>query len=240
LRLQVSDTQFLFEIAGANTINHLCVFMTGVAPLPPDMAAGIYLSWPDYSRWTFLGYISNDKPSAIFRIGGTAPTLSPAPQPPSSPFVTLMQSDDDDSASMMLGGGGGGGNGGGGSDVIEAESSTARLGLSIEPLASVLQQQQQSSSSSSSSISISRGSFPSATTSSSSLLPLTATPSIPRSVGEELISKASLKLLRHFYNYAMSFASGGFISVDALHRWASSLASKLQYDPTYLTRDSDD
>lgn len=68
----LSETQFLSTITEADTINHLVVFLTGVAPLPPGTVGMVYWSWPDPAappNWQLLGHISNTKPSAIFKIG---------------------------------------------------------------------------------------------------------------------------------------------------------------------------
>jgi hypothetical protein len=69
---QIDATKLMLEIQmprGEGSIKHLCVFMTGQAPLPEDAAAGIHVSWaPNFDVFTPVGYLSNHKPSAIFKI----------------------------------------------------------------------------------------------------------------------------------------------------------------------------
>ncbi|XP_025085603.1 protein Hikeshi-like [Pomacea canaliculata] len=67
---QVSDNQFLFNIPEADNINHVVVFMTGQMPFPDGLGGAVYFSWPQPQGpvWLLLGHISNQKPSAIFRI----------------------------------------------------------------------------------------------------------------------------------------------------------------------------
>lgn len=67
----VDAGKFLITIPNADSINHVVVFLTPNNPLPPDIGASVYFSWPDPvspPTWQYLGFISNDKPSAIFRI----------------------------------------------------------------------------------------------------------------------------------------------------------------------------
>ncbi|KAJ8918948.1 hypothetical protein NQ315_016850 [Exocentrus adspersus] len=67
----ISETQFVTTINDADNINHIVVFLTGAVPFPEGTAGQVYFSWPDPNappNWQLLGYISNQKPSAIYKI----------------------------------------------------------------------------------------------------------------------------------------------------------------------------
>uniref|UniRef100_A0A915Q232 Hikeshi-like domain-containing protein n=1 Tax=Setaria digitata TaxID=48799 RepID=A0A915Q232_9BILA len=69
--VQVSRTEFVIEMGDSSSANHVVVFLTGIAPFPADMAGSVYIRWPKIgteTNWHYLGYIANDKPSAIFRV----------------------------------------------------------------------------------------------------------------------------------------------------------------------------
>lgn len=52
-------------------MGHVVVFLTGTVPFNPGFAGAIYFGWPAPEggvTWQYLGYISNEKPSAIFKL----------------------------------------------------------------------------------------------------------------------------------------------------------------------------
>ncbi|KAJ1789987.1 hypothetical protein LPJ59_005245 [Coemansia sp. RSA 2399] len=64
---QVDVNKYVFELSDAHRINHVVVFLLGTIPFEPGYAATVHLLWPNKS-WQLLGALSNDKPSAIFRL----------------------------------------------------------------------------------------------------------------------------------------------------------------------------
>lgn len=72
--VQVSSDKFVFNLPDYENVNHVVVFMLGTVPFPPGMGGAVYFSFPDPASggpvWQLLGFITNDKPSAIFRISG--------------------------------------------------------------------------------------------------------------------------------------------------------------------------
>ncbi|CAJ0928534.1 unnamed protein product, partial [Mesorhabditis belari] len=70
--VQAGEREFMIEIPDADSINHVVIFLTGVQPFPDGTAGAVYMRWPlpsgNESNWHFLGYISNEKPSSIFKV----------------------------------------------------------------------------------------------------------------------------------------------------------------------------
>ncbi|KAF5343311.1 hypothetical protein D9757_014161 [Collybiopsis confluens] len=64
---QIDETHAVFELSNASTINHVCVFLLGNVPFPEGYGATVHLHWPGRG-FQLLGMLSNDKPSAIFRL----------------------------------------------------------------------------------------------------------------------------------------------------------------------------
>ena len=69
---QVDANSFVLGLEEADTINHVVVFLTGQVPFSQGFGGSVYFGWPSPESggisWQYLGYISNDKPSAIFKI----------------------------------------------------------------------------------------------------------------------------------------------------------------------------
>ena len=65
---QVSPNKIVFLLDNATDIHNISVFMTGTQPFPPGMGAVVYFSWPPYEHWSYLGWITNDKPSIMLRV----------------------------------------------------------------------------------------------------------------------------------------------------------------------------
>ena len=62
---QIDATHFTFQLENAQTIKHLVVFLLN--PLPVGFKVTVHLHWPS-KEWVLLGILSNDKPSAIFKV----------------------------------------------------------------------------------------------------------------------------------------------------------------------------
>ncbi len=70
---QVSPDKFVFTLPDYEKVNHVVVFMLGTVPFPVGMGGAVYFSFPDPAVgpvWQLLGFITNEKPSAMFRISG--------------------------------------------------------------------------------------------------------------------------------------------------------------------------
>ncbi|KAM9787509.1 protein Hikeshi [Syngnathus typhle] len=72
--VQVAPDKFVFNLPDYKSVNHVVVFMLGTEPFPACMGGAVYFSFPDAGSgepvWQLLGFIANDKPSAIFKISG--------------------------------------------------------------------------------------------------------------------------------------------------------------------------
>ncbi|KAH0581069.1 hypothetical protein H2248_012203 [Termitomyces sp. 'cryptogamus'] len=109
---QIDETHAYFELPAASTINHLTVFLLGTVPFPEGYGATVHFFWPG-KGFQLLGMLSNEKPSAIFRLRGTFN------QPGSSSAAHTAFSNT-------------------GTSILTSENDvTAVLGLAIEPLVQI-------------------------------------------------------------------------------------------------------
>ncbi|KIJ37109.1 hypothetical protein M422DRAFT_33960 [Sphaerobolus stellatus SS14] len=67
---QVDETHAVFYLGHPAEINHICVFLLGTVPFPDGYAATVHMHWPGRG-FQLLGMLSNEKPSAIFRVRGS-------------------------------------------------------------------------------------------------------------------------------------------------------------------------
>ena len=70
---EVDNTHAVIDISDFANINHLVVFLTGQTPFPEGTGGAVYFSRPEANApanqpWQYLGMISNQKPSAIFKV----------------------------------------------------------------------------------------------------------------------------------------------------------------------------
>ncbi|GAA5909996.1 Opi10p [Sporobolomyces salmoneus] len=71
-----SPKRFLAQIDQVFELNHITVFLSGQAPFPEGYGATVHLEIPG-KGFQLIGGLSNDKPSAIFRLRGTTiPSVS--------------------------------------------------------------------------------------------------------------------------------------------------------------------
>lgn len=67
----LSDSKFLLHLAPLDNVNHIVVFLTGAAAFPIGVGGGVYLGLEQNGElvWYFLGILTNERPSAIYKIG---------------------------------------------------------------------------------------------------------------------------------------------------------------------------
>jgi len=119
---QVDETHAYFELTHASTINHICVFLLGTLPFPEGYGAAVHFFWPG-KGFQLLGMLSNEKPSAIFRLRGTFTPSNPnsVTTAAQTAFSTTSLNDQ---------------------NTFQQQDVTAILGLSIEPLSEIAVQVQ--------------------------------------------------------------------------------------------------
>ncbi|KAG9291379.1 hypothetical protein G9A89_003483 [Geosiphon pyriformis] len=115
---QIDTNKFVFELPDALTINHIVVFLLGTVPFEPGYAATVHFLWPGgEDGWKLLGMLSNEKPSAIFRLRGA---IIPSGTSSTSSITSKLLTE---GTSMDLN-----------EDAFVPSQITATLGISIEPI----------------------------------------------------------------------------------------------------------
>ncbi|KAG9391179.1 Protein of unknown function DUF775 [Carpediemonas membranifera] len=66
--MSVDETHFTLDIPAIGHAKHLSVFLTAENLLPEGYGAAIHFALPPYQNWSYLGGITNSKPSATFRL----------------------------------------------------------------------------------------------------------------------------------------------------------------------------
>ncbi|KAJ3138645.1 hypothetical protein HDU90_001088 [Geranomyces variabilis] len=216
--VQVDATKYVFDLEDPESINHIVAFMTGIQAFPPGFAATVHFLWPSNPTWQFLGILSNDKPSAIYRLGGNKKTTTTATTSTDGTMMMMME----DSNTLLM-------------TTPGARSITpAKLGISVETVEAVMAQAEQHGGVSGLSTSSTGG----------SQAPTTAG-ALVKNVDPVLLTT---KILESLYNYCSSFAGplpplgsalfGGmdwgstFIPLKALQDWFGVMQRKLKADPS--------
>lgn len=65
---QVSPSKMVFALDNATDVQTLVVFLTGQSPLPQGACAVVWLGWPPFNSWKYLGYLTNERPSAVYKV----------------------------------------------------------------------------------------------------------------------------------------------------------------------------
>ncbi|KAI9787182.1 MAG: hypothetical protein M1839_003417 [Geoglossum umbratile] len=110
-----SATQFAFTIPTQPIFHHIVVFLLPDNVLPPGTAAAVYLQLPNEPGFSLLGAISNEKPSAIFRIN--------------DPIAATPSQDEDAMVDELVP-----------APILPTGAGDITLGISIEPAVEVSQQ----------------------------------------------------------------------------------------------------
>lgn len=218
---QVDSSRFVFDLANPEKINYFTVFLTGQQPFPENYGATVYYMGPQSGNitWKLLGYVSNDKPSAIFklRVGNSG------------------QLKDDEMADAS--------NSGMDAPPALEYNQVAELGISVEPLDSVMYQVEQNELSA----------MPASAPNSSGVdsLSLVKSPSASRSLNVSSLPSLAQALLENFITHVESFSVGVlppgvallslvqtpdveqlYIPLKAVTEWYSKISNKLKYNPS--------
>ncbi|KAJ3151164.1 hypothetical protein HDU86_006154 [Geranomyces michiganensis] len=222
----VAGRLYVFDLEDPESINHIVAFMTGVQAFPPGFAATVHFLWPSKDQWQFLGILSNEKPSAIYRLGGNKKITSSSSITANDDSGMMLEDDNNNDAA------------GNGTTLVTPGARSiipAKLGISVEPIEAVAAQ-------------VNSHNLGAATT--------TTTAGTPAAAAQGVLVKnvdpvqLTTKILESLYNYCSSFAGplpafgaalfGGagmdwgstFIPLRALQDWFGVMQRKLKADPS--------
>ncbi|KAF3908819.1 Guanosine-diphosphatase [Orbilia brochopaga] len=213
----VSQTEFLFSLPAAQSINHIVVFLLPTTQLPPDYAATVYFQWPG-RPFQLLGGLSIDKQSAIFRLN-----LKNHVTVNANANMTGDSMVDDNSIDQ-------------GFYQASGEDVTAQLGISVEPIAMVQQKLM--------SLPAHLSSLSAAPVGAGALVPAggqAGGSGTVRAGDSTAVLTLARRIIKHAFNYLGSFSAGPpgaeVVPMREFQSWWNKFEHKLSVDASFLEKD---
>lgn len=212
---QINPTKFAFTFPLNPHFTDVVVFYLPGTALPQDTAAAIYIQLPDPTNpnqvpeFRFLGALSNDKPSAVFKV--RTPNSSIPPRRTEAEEQDEML---DEGASNLSGG--------------APVNGTVTLGISIEPIQNVAPQLAQL-----------EAQKPQQQQQQPSTDLVLQSPQQQRQQKEITTKALAQRIIGNAFNFLASFASSDQDSVPlkSFRDWWSKFERKIEMDPTFLERE---
>ncbi|KAK6495459.1 hypothetical protein TWF481_003477 [Arthrobotrys musiformis] len=208
----VSQTEFLFVLPSAQTVNHIVVFLLPDTQLPPDYAATVYFQWPG-KPFQLLGGLSMEKQSAIFRLKGNSNTQG----------IPGTNASDNMVDEPGFGGG---------------ENVVAQLGISIEPIGQA-QQKLMMLPAHLSALSAPSNSHPSGNALVSA--PTAADSNTLAHRDNAATLTLARRIIKNAFNYLGSFSSGPpgseMVPMREFQSWWNKFEGRLARDSSFLERE---
>ncbi|KAK6356555.1 hypothetical protein TWF718_000907 [Orbilia javanica] len=213
----VSQTEFLFVLPSAQTINHIVVFLLPDTQLPPDYAATVYFQWPG-RPFQLLGGLSMEKQSAIFRLKGNHTQAIPGGAPGTNALDNMV----DDAGFYPTGG----------------ENVTAQLGISIEPIGQAQQKLMMLPAHLSS---LSASANPQA--SGGALVPSMSESNTLAHRDSAATLTLARRIIKNAFNYLGSFSSGPpgseMVPMREFQSWWNKFERRLAIDSSFLEKEEE-
>ncbi|KAF3907689.1 hypothetical protein AA313_de0207394 [Arthrobotrys entomopaga] len=215
----VSQTEFLFSIPSAQSINHIVVFLLPTTQLPPEYAATVYFQWPG-KPFQLLGGLSAEKQSAIFRLKGAAIHGVAAGGVTAGTSSSDTMIDESEAFSYGIG--------------IAGDDVTAQLGISVEPIDLVRQKLMALPAHLSSLTNTSQQP-------TGGLIPRPSTQVVRPAPSRSDIPKLARKIIENAFNYLGSFSSGPpgaeVVPMREFQSWWNKFERKLANDSSFLEKE---